>query len=476
MSTLLFGILGDIQSGKSTLINCILQRHIATVGDGTATTHVAVKYVYGKNEHVEYCNKDGSDISIGIEEKLDVSDKIERMIVFLDVPILKYINIIDTPGFGYNRHDDNIAERSIEMIDYAIMVFSNVKAIGGEESGAYKNAKCLQKYGVPYYTILNCRDASSYKWIPDYTDNVGIADSNLQKLSFYKPLAFPKCEQMMPIINLMWYWCFIHPFGKLYNKYETVFRGYEINTESIKSERLKEASNFSIIEEIFSMENRMYLELKNEINKLKKELCPIGTIQAFAFDSVPYGWIECDGRSLYIENYPALYKAIGIVFGGDGENYFSLPDLRGRFVRGWDKNGAIDAQRKFGSLQEDSIQGHSHSINIEAIKVEENGQHDHDLYWAKFNVRDPSTFDSNNHTQQIPIPYEEREKAQFGRKDTKFVMRDGTELIGKHTHQLSIKGCLIGQPTDSEFGSTKDKVTKETRPKNIALLFCIRAK
>lgn len=421
MNTLHFGILGDIQSGKSTLINCIIQRQIATVGDGTATTHVAVNYMYGKYEHIEYCEEDGNTISIGIEQnlKLDISDKIVEMTVYLDVPILQFIDIIDTPGFGYNRHDDAIAEATIEKIDYAIMVFSNDKAIGGEESGAYKNAKCLQKYGVPYYAILNCRDASSYKWILDYTDNVEIADNNFRILNFYKPLVFPKCGQAMPIINLMWYWCSIHPFGKIYNKYKAIFYSYNINIEEIKSEQLKEASNFSIIDEIFSMENRMYLEIKKEIKQIKNEICPIGTIQTFAFNRVPNNWLICDGRTLSIESYPELYYAIGNTFGGDCESNFSLPDLRGRFIRGWDKNGRMDNQREFGSSQDDSIQGHSHSSNIEAIRIEENGQHDHDLYWAKFNVRDPSAFDSNNHTQQISIPYEEREKYQYGRKDTK---------------------------------------------------------
>ena len=45
---------------------------------------------------------------------------------------------------------------------------------------------------------------------------------------------------------------------------------------------------------LFSMDNRAYLELKNEFKeelaKLKEELCPVGTIQAFAFNNVPYGW------------------------------------------------------------------------------------------------------------------------------------------------------------------------------------------
>lgn len=43
-----FGLIGEYQSGKSLLTNCLLQRSIATVGKGTATTHTVVNYQYGE--------------------------------------------------------------------------------------------------------------------------------------------------------------------------------------------------------------------------------------------------------------------------------------------------------------------------------------------------------------------------------------------------------------------------------------------
>ena len=61
MSNLKFGIVGQYQSGKSLLINCLLQQPIATVGVGNATTHTIVNYIYSENEYVEIV--DANDVS-----------------------------------------------------------------------------------------------------------------------------------------------------------------------------------------------------------------------------------------------------------------------------------------------------------------------------------------------------------------------------------------------------------------------------
>ncbi|GAB3181258.1 phage tail protein [Telluribacter humicola] len=56
----------------------------------------------------------------------------------------------------------------------------------------------------------------------------------------------------------------------------------------------------------------------------------IGEIRMFAGTFAPAGWAICDGRSLLISEYDALYTLIGTLYGGDGTNNFNLPDLRGR--------------------------------------------------------------------------------------------------------------------------------------------------
>lgn len=44
------------------------------------------------------------------------------------------------------------------------------------------------------------------------------------------------------------------------------------------------------------------------------------------------GWLVCDGRSLSIQDYPALYDVIGTDFGSVDEGAFNLPDYRSRVM------------------------------------------------------------------------------------------------------------------------------------------------
>ena len=58
----------------------------------------------------------------------------------------------------------------------------------------------------------------------------------------------------------------------------------------------------------------------------------IGEIRAFAGNFAPEGWALCDGSLLAIASNTALFSLIGTTYGGDGQNTFALPDLRGRAV------------------------------------------------------------------------------------------------------------------------------------------------
>ena len=96
---------------------------------------------------------------------------------------------------------------------------------------------------------------------------------------------------------------------------------------------------------------------------------PPGTIQWFAMQTPPAGWLECDGTLLSkVSNngqYAALWTAIGYTYNkqadGTADN-FRLPDLRGQFLRGWDHGRGVDAGRMFGNLQADAFQGHYHNL------------------------------------------------------------------------------------------------------------------
>jgi microcystin-dependent protein len=56
----------------------------------------------------------------------------------------------------------------------------------------------------------------------------------------------------------------------------------------------------------------------------------IGEIRIFAGEFAPQNWQFCDGRLVPIAENDTLFSLIGTTYGGDGQQNFALPDLRGR--------------------------------------------------------------------------------------------------------------------------------------------------
>lgn len=56
----------------------------------------------------------------------------------------------------------------------------------------------------------------------------------------------------------------------------------------------------------------------------------LGSIILFGGNFEPRGWAFCNGQSLEIHHYSALFSLLGTTYGGDGITTFKLPDLRGR--------------------------------------------------------------------------------------------------------------------------------------------------
>lgn len=56
----------------------------------------------------------------------------------------------------------------------------------------------------------------------------------------------------------------------------------------------------------------------------------VGEIAIFAGNYAPLGWEFCDGRQVTISENETLFQLIGTRYGGNGETFFNLPDLRGR--------------------------------------------------------------------------------------------------------------------------------------------------
>lgn len=97
---------------------------------------------------------------------------------------------------------------------------------------------------------------------------------------------------------------------------------------------------------------------------------PAGSVIYVAKSTAPTGYLKANGAAVSRTTYAALYAAIGTVFGvGNGSTTFNLPDLRGEFLRGWDDGRGVDSGRVFGSAQADDFKSHDHTINMSSGAV-----------------------------------------------------------------------------------------------------------
>jgi microcystin-dependent protein len=154
-------------------------------------------------------------------------------------------------------------------------------------------------------------------------------------------------------------------------------------------------------------------------------LVPTGAVMPFAMNAAPSGWLAANGSAVSRTTYAGLFAAIGTTYGaGDGSTTFTLPDLRGIFVRGSGSQqiSGITYSGTLGTKQADAMQGHLHRQTTRAVSVN-NG---------------------NNYTG-IPL----------GNADT-------------------VNGANTGSPIDDGTNGTP-RTASETRPANIALLYCIKA-
>lgn len=144
----------------------------------------------------------------------------------------------------------------------------------------------------------------------------------------------------------------------------------------------------------------------------KDILSPPGMIMYYPKSTPPTGWLKANGALISRTTYAALFAIIGTTFGvGDGSTTFALPDLRGEFIRGFDDARGVDTGRTIGSTQAQDTQPHTHNY---------------------YRVSSLST------TYNYP------------------------------------RNSYMGNASPTLAGATSSFGTKETRPRNIALLCCIK--
>lgn len=98
----------------------------------------------------------------------------------------------------------------------------------------------------------------------------------------------------------------------------------------------------------------------------------IGEIRAFGFNYYPGdgNWAPCNGQTLFITQYAALYSVIGKTYGGDGKTTFALPNLNGLSMPGTGQEGPTNHNYILGqqvgnqtvTLNPNQLPAHSHAI------------------------------------------------------------------------------------------------------------------
>ena len=213
----------------------------------------------------------------------------------------------------------------------------------------------------------------------------------------------------------------------------------------------------AVIDDINTQLSDMQTDLNNTINNLGL----VGSVSAFARSTAPAGWLKANGAAVSRTTYAALFAAIGTTFGvGDGSTTFNLPDMRGEFLRGWDDARGVDSGRGFGSWQDSDNKSHSHTTSTSSYA--------HTHSWSG------TTSNDGAHTHTAP----RAQNNDVGGGYPNFTTANGwngttaaTNSAGAHSH--SVSGTTS---SDSHSHTVTVDATggTETRPRNHALLFCIK--
>jgi microcystin-dependent protein len=159
----------------------------------------------------------------------------------------------------------------------------------------------------------------------------------------------------------------------------------------------------------------------------------VGSVIAMPVNTVPTRYLECNGATISRTTYSSLFGVIGTAYGaGDGSTTFTIPDLRGEFLRGWDNGKGTDSGRSIASAQAAAYQSHTHNI--------QSAPHNGGYHWPNLPVAGNMGYPSNN----------------IGNNSMVFTFNEGERLI----------------PTGTLHNATSGGA--ETRPQNIAMMFCIK--
>ena len=212
----------------------------------------------------------------------------------------------------------------------------------------------------------------------------------------------------------------------------------------------------------------------------------VAMVSAFATVWAPPGWLKCNGAAISRTTFSALFSRLGTVYGeGDGSTTFNVPDLRGLFPRGWDDGRGIDNGRAIGSYQEMMLHSHGHGATATTIEDHQHtawsdsqGSHQHRA----------STNMQGEHAHAVKegavAPGGPGGEILSSGDDLTTIIHgySSTSVSGGHSHSVDMEtagnhahNIGVGSAGGHSHGITIEaNGGVETRPKNMALLYCIK--
>lgn len=230
----------------------------------------------------------------------------------------------------------------------------------------------------------------------------------------------------------------------------------------------------------------------------------VGMTALFAAEGVLTGWLRCNGQTVSRTTYARLWnfaqssgqvaasegaKEPGQFGPGDGATTFSIPDLRGRFLRGFDDGAGVDSGRVFGTQQASANKSHTHTTSS-------SGSHDHGAVTGASGSHGHSTNVTGAHSHSASTNTTGAHTHTYNRSNAGTASTGGsgeafpdtfttvnTSFAGSHSHSLSVGTAGSHTHTVSLDGSHSHTTTSdgghthgvdsdgelEARPGNVAL-------
>lgn len=114
----------------------------------------------------------------------------------------------------------------------------------------------------------------------------------------------------------------------------------------------------------------------------------VGEIRIFAGSFAPEGWLLCDGSTVNVQQYQALYGVIGNIYGGTAPTTFKLPDLIGKASMSQGQGTGLTARTvgsSFGetkvTLLSNQLAAHTHAA--QAVDSPGNDTSTNNAVWAQ---------------------------------------------------------------------------------------------